>query len=84
MNNELERLLLSGLYSCPDGGVDKVEDAVVPFPQLPNLQVLPAGPIPPNPVELLGSSVMKDYIARWRNEYDHIIIDTPPCLSVTD
>ena len=65
-------------------GVDKVEDAVVPFPQLPNLQILPAGPIPPNPVELLGSSVMKDYIARWREEYDHIIIDTPPCLSVTD
>ena len=65
-------------------GVDKVEDAVVPFPQLPNLHILPAGPIPPNPVELLGSTVMKDYIARWRNEYDHIIIDTPPCLSVTD
>lgn len=65
-------------------GVDKVEEAIVPFAQLPNLYVLPAGPIPPNPVELLGSAVMKDYIARWRNEFDHIIIDTPPCLSVTD
>jgi len=65
-------------------GVDKVEDAIAPFAQLPNLYVLPAGPIPPNPVELLGSTVMKDYIARWRNEYDHVIIDTPPCLSVTD
>jgi capsular exopolysaccharide synthesis family protein len=65
-------------------GVDKVEEAIVPFAQLPNLYVLPAGPIPPNPVELLGSTVMKEYIARWRKEYDHIIIDTPPCLSVTD
>jgi Mrp family chromosome partitioning ATPase len=27
---------------------------------------------------------MKDFIARWRNEFDHIIFDTPPCLSVTD
>jgi Mrp family chromosome partitioning ATPase len=27
---------------------------------------------------------MKEYINRWRNEFDHIIIDTPPCLSVTD
>src|SRR5260370_41288978 len=27
---------------------------------------------------------MRDYIARWRNVFDHIIIDTPPCLSVTD
>jgi polysaccharide biosynthesis transport protein len=65
-------------------GVDKVEDSLVPFPQLPNLLILPAGPVPPNPVELLGSNVMKDYISQWRNEFDHIIIDTPPCLSVTD
>jgi Mrp family chromosome partitioning ATPase len=27
---------------------------------------------------------MKDHLTRWRNEFDHIIIDTPPCLSVTD
>jgi len=74
-SNGLSRLL---------SGVDKVENCVVPYPQLPNLLVLPAGPTPPNPVELLGSSTMKNYIARWRNEFDHIIIDTPPCLSVTD
>src|ERR1035441_3783128 len=61
-------------------GVDKTEDVVVPFTQVPNLWILPAGPIPPQPVELLGSTVMKDHIARWRNEFDHIIIDTPPCL----
>ena len=40
--------------------------------------------IPPQPAELLGSTVMRDHIARWRNEFDHVIIDTPPCLSVTD
>ena len=65
-------------------GVDKIEDVLVPFPQEPNLWILPAGPIPPQPVELLGSAVMKDYLTRWRSEFDHIIIDTPPCLSVTD
>jgi capsular exopolysaccharide synthesis family protein len=65
-------------------GVDKIEDVVVPSAQVPNLWILPAGPIPPQPVELLGSTVMKDHITRWRNEFDHIIIDTPPCLSVTD
>jgi capsular exopolysaccharide synthesis family protein len=48
------------------------------------LWILPAGPIPPQPAELLGSTVMKEYIARWRDEFDHVIIDTPPCLSVTD
>jgi len=65
-------------------GVDKIEDVVVPLTQVPNLWILPAGPVPPQPVELLGSSVMKDQIARWRDEFDHVIIDTPPCLSVTD
>jgi polysaccharide biosynthesis transport protein len=70
---------LSSLIS----GVHKIEDVVVPS-QVPNLWILPAGRIPPDPVELLGSHVMKGYIARWRKEFDHIIIDTPPCLSVTD
>jgi capsular exopolysaccharide synthesis family protein len=71
---------LSSLIS----GVDKLEDVLLPFPMVPNLWILPAGPIPPQPAELLSSTVMKDYIAGWRNEFDHIIIDTPPCLSVTD
>ena len=77
-------LKTSGGLSTLLSGVDTMENVMVPFPGLPFLQVLPAGPIPPNPVELLGSSVMKDCIARWRNEFDHIIFDTPPCLSVTD
>src|SRR5260370_4014667 len=65
-------------------GVDKIDDVIVAFDRVPNLWIMPAGPIPPQPAELLGSSVMKDHITRWRNEFDHIIIDTPPCLSVTD
>ena len=65
-------------------GANKVEDVVLPLPEVPNLWILAAGPIPPQPAELLGSTVMKDHIAHWRNEFDHVIIDTPPCLSVTD
>jgi succinoglycan biosynthesis transport protein ExoP len=65
-------------------GSSKVEDVILPCPEVPSLWILPAGPIPPQPAELLGSTVMKDHIARWRNEFDHVIIDTPPCLSVTD
>ena len=65
-------------------GVNKVGDVVVPMADVPNLWILPAGPIPPQPAELLSSAVMKDHLARWRNEFDHIIIDSPPCLSVTD
>jgi len=65
-------------------GSDKYEDVIIPFTDVPNLWILPAGPIPPQPAELLGSTVMKDHIAHWRTEFDHVIIDTPPCLSVTD
>ena len=65
-------------------GSDKAEDVIVPFADVPNLWILPAGPIPPQPAELLGSTVMKDFLAHWRDEFDHVIIDTPPCLSVTD
>jgi polysaccharide biosynthesis transport protein len=72
-----------GLSTLISGG-DKFEDVVVPFTDVPNLWILPAGPIPPQPAELLGSTVMKDHLARWRTEFEHIIIDTPPCLSVTD
>src|ERR1700722_19098601 len=72
-----------GLSTLISGG-DKFEDVVVPFTDVPNLWILPAGPIPPQPAELLGSTVMKDPLARWRTEFEHIIIDTPPCLSVTD
>jgi succinoglycan biosynthesis transport protein ExoP len=72
-----------GLSTLISGG-DKVEDVIVPFADVPNLWILPSGPIPPQPAELVGSTVMKDHIARWRTEFDHVIIDTPPCLSVTD
>src|ERR1700730_5967981 len=73
-----------GGLSSVISGVDKIDDVIVQFTQVPNLWIMPAGPIPPQPAELLGSSVMKDHITRWRDEFDHVIIDTPPCLSVTD
>lgn len=73
-----------GGLSTVISGTHKFEDVAVPFADLPNLTILPAGPIPPQPAELLGSSVMKQYIARWREEFDHVVIDSPPCLSVTD
>lgn len=65
-------------------GVDKFDDVVVPHSEIPNLWILPAGPIPPQPAELLGSAVMKDHLLSWRNAFDHVILDSPPCLSVTD
>jgi capsular exopolysaccharide synthesis family protein len=49
-----------------------------------NLYVLPSGPIPPNPSELLGSKAMHNFMEQALEEFDLIIFDTPPVLAVTD
>jgi capsular exopolysaccharide synthesis family protein len=61
-----------------------LQQAVVRYNILPTLFVLTAGTPPPNPAELLASSNMKDILAELREQYDHIVVDTPPTLSVTD
>lgn len=59
------------------------EDAVQQWGDLP-LLVLPAGSIPPNPSELLGSKSMADLLLHLRGMADIVIVDTPPLLAVTD
>ncbi|WFT77012.1 CpsD/CapB family tyrosine-protein kinase [Halobacillus naozhouensis] len=49
-----------------------------------NLDVLPSGPIPPNPSELLGSKAMHKLMMEARQSYDLLILDTPPVLAVSD
>ena len=73
----------SGLSNVLTGSAT-LEQAITRTAVLPNLHVLPAGTPPPNPAELLASSNMRDVLAVLRNQYDHIVIDTPPSLSVTD
>ena len=51
---------------------------------VPNLWVLPSGPVPPNPSELIISKKMDDIIDELRADYDYIIIDTPPILLISD
>lgn len=52
--------------------------------QITGLDVLTAGPVPPNPAELLGSEKMTTIIT-WANaHYDKVVIDVPPVLAVTD
>ena len=49
-----------------------------------NLHMIFAGPVPPNPAELLGSNTFKQIIEKMKTVYDYIIIDTPPLGSVID
>ena len=49
-----------------------------------NFALLPAGPLPPNPAELLGSPGMKDLVAEAVTRYDQVLVDSAPCTVVTD
>ncbi|MHC8514324.1 CpsD/CapB family tyrosine-protein kinase [Sporosarcina sp. ITBMC105] len=49
-----------------------------------NLHVLTCGPLPPNPAELLGSKSMETFMESVKEQYDLVVFDTPPILSVTD
>jgi polysaccharide biosynthesis transport protein len=73
----------SGLSNVLTGSAT-LQQAITISPVLPNLYILPAGTPPPNPAELLASSNMRDLLAELREQYDHIVMDTPPTLSVTD
>jgi protein-tyrosine kinase len=59
-------------------------DGVVSPTEVPNLEVLTCGPIPPNPAELLSSNAMTNLLEQAKEQYDMVIIDTPPVLAVTD
>jgi capsular exopolysaccharide synthesis family protein len=49
-----------------------------------NLDILPSGPIPPNPSELLDSQAMQMIMEELKGSYEYVIYDSPPILAVTD
>ncbi|MCR8660652.1 CpsD/CapB family tyrosine-protein kinase [Paenibacillus endoradicis] len=59
-------------------------EEVIRSTDIPNIDVISSGPIPPNPSELLGSNQLVKVINGLKQIYDIIIIDTPPLLAVTD
>jgi succinoglycan biosynthesis transport protein ExoP len=64
-------------------GSDKVAECVHPT-QMERLFLLPSGPIPPNPAELLASGRFKEILDEAMAKFDHIIIDSPPVLGLAD
>ncbi len=72
----------SGLVNQLTGVVEP--DSVFVETGVPNLWLIPSGPIPPNPSELLSSDRMREWLNAMRARFDYVIIDTPPSLAVTD
>jgi capsular exopolysaccharide synthesis family protein len=59
-------------------------ESVIQEHEVPNLYVLTAGPVPPNPAELLSSSKLRVLMEELQGQFDHIVIDSPPITNVTD
>jgi len=64
----------------PDHGAS----VVIPVIEVPGLFLMPAGPLPPYPAELLASRKMADLVKVWESQYDVVILDAPPVLQFTD
>jgi len=59
------------------------EDTVLEH-EIPGLHLLPLGPIPPNPVQILSSNLIQEFIADKRGQYDVLIFDSAPVMGLAD
>jgi capsular exopolysaccharide synthesis family protein len=74
--------LQPGLSNFITGSVS-LEEIIQPT-QVPGLFLVAAGTVPPNPVQLLSSQVFQELIQQLRQEFQHLIIDTPPIIGFPD
>lgn len=65
-------------------GKASIDEIIQPSGKLPTLDIVTAGPIPPNPAELIASDRCSELFKELKERYDYIIVDTPPLLWVTD
>jgi polysaccharide biosynthesis transport protein len=65
-------------------GVSSLDLITVPHPSITNLDVIPTGPIPPNPADLLSSRRLTELIAELRTRYKFVVFDSPPIMAATD
>lgn len=89
---DLRRPVQSALFGLPNvyglsavlAGSCTLNEALQFVPRAKKLWVLPAGPTPPNPAELLGSRRAQELFTALGNEYEVVIYDTPPAVMVAD
>jgi capsular exopolysaccharide synthesis family protein len=68
---------------CLTGHVD-LSEAILPVRGVANLSVIPCGLIPPNPAEVLSSQLTAELLGRLRSQFEYVLVDSPPLLSVAD
>jgi exopolysaccharide transport family protein len=88
---DMRRPKMHRLFAIPrDRGVSNIlvgnctiDEAII-HTTIPGIDIIPSGPVPPNPSEMLGSQRMTKLLADVRDRYDRIILDSPPITAVTD
>jgi capsular exopolysaccharide synthesis family protein len=65
-------------------GVSTLDLITVQHPGISNLSVIPTGPVPPNPADLLSSHRLSDMVIELRRRYKFVVIDSPPIMAATD
>ena len=65
-------------------GVSTLDLITVQHPSISNLSVIPTGPVPPNPADLLSSHRLSDMVLELRRRYKFVVIDSPPIMAATD
>jgi polysaccharide biosynthesis transport protein len=88
---DLRRPRLHRIFDVPrDRGISNIlvgnctiDEATV-HAAIPRIDIIPSGPVPPNPSEMLGSQNMTHFMQTVRDRYDLIILDSPPITAVTD
>jgi len=82
LNRVFKTRNVAGLSSYLTGKIE-FKDAIQKT-SIKNIWILPSGPIPPNPAELLNSRKMREMVEEVKKEFDIIFFDTPPVLAVID
>jgi capsular exopolysaccharide synthesis family protein len=91
---DMRRARLHSVFSCTNSSglstvlssdlTDKQILDVIQFDEKTKVHVMPSGPIPPNPAELIGSEQMVKLLKLMQNEFTHVVVDSPPITSFTD
>jgi capsular exopolysaccharide synthesis family protein len=91
VDSDLRRPVLHKLFNLPNTkGLTTLltekappQDALAPT-RLPNLFVVPSGPLPPNPAEVLSSRGMAEFAELVKKDFDLVLYDSPPIISLSD
>ncbi|MCL4534076.1 MAG: CpsD/CapB family tyrosine-protein kinase [Bacteroidetes bacterium] len=90
VDSDLRRPSLHKLFGVPNESglttlvLDESAELIMQTTEIPNLRVLPSGPLPPNPAELLASQRMDRIVETLKAEADFVLFDCSPIVAVTD